>query len=122
MYRVELKDVEKVIPEPYFHYVPNVPCGVERILRISCCIATPPVPNVPCGVERHKISLYSLHLSLSVPNVPCGVERKGTAITLTIDHPFLMYRVELKGLKALQRYNIVIVPNVPCGVESYQLQ
>ena len=54
--------------------VPNVPCGVERRIKVPLCAKEDIVPNVPCGVERDLIRLP-----------------EGQVIG------FLMYRVELKA-------------------------
>ena len=53
MYRVELKEVAEGV------------AFIEGLLQ---------VPNVPCGVERLVFGLFAL-LFVLVPNVPCGVER-----------------------------------------------
>ena len=76
MYRVELKDFRAdSLVSPYL--VPNVPCGVESLLKLSLFPSFYYVPNVPCGVES---CYYLVHYLLCnrVPNVPCGVERSHT--------------------------------------------
>ena len=54
------------------------------------------VPNVPCGVERLKVLRRMFKSLLKVPNVPCGVESSIKALLRTLYVTFLMYRVELK--------------------------
>ena len=79
-------------------FVPNVPCGVERIMSIKTYgLGTITVPNVPCGVESRPMNGWSSSLS-----------------------GFLMYRVELKVVYApAPSVPDLEVPNVPCGVESW---
>ena len=74
MYRVELKVLPWCCNNYPFHFVPNVPCGVESMLATHGKNLEELVPNVPCGVEScQKLHRQDfLHL---VPNVPCGVER-----------------------------------------------
>ncbi len=55
--------------------VPNAPCGVERILRLSKRTIYTYVPNAPCGVESMEF-IVEEKLELDVPNAPCGVESK----------------------------------------------
>ena len=52
MYRVELKEASCLGPMCPLT-VPNVPCGVERILLLLLLLLLLFVPNVPCGVERN---------------------------------------------------------------------
>ncbi len=54
--------------------VPNVPCGVERLILFTGMMDSVGVPNVPCGVESWPTRKGTS--SPGVPNVPCGVERK----------------------------------------------
>ena len=53
MYRVELKEHNKVKVAGSCAGVPNVPCGVESLTSDADGRQTlRSVPNVPCGVER----------------------------------------------------------------------
>ncbi len=74
MYRVELKAYDIHMERHRSKCVPNVPCGVERVLRPKTFFLFCSVPNVPCGVES-KVVLGLSFSWLIVPNVPCGVER-----------------------------------------------
>jgi hypothetical protein len=94
MYRVELKVLSGNIYS-FNIYVPNVPCGVERLrLLLTYPKAYPHVPNVPCGVES-----------------ACNLCKHSEV--------FLMYRVELKGSSMFSKKSCK-VPNVPCGVERIE--
>ena len=77
MYRVELKGILDG-GEHKFLGVPNVPCGVERLMKSSFTNCLISVPNAPCGVERLSIFI----------DLKLGVYTE-----------FLMYRVELKVSK-----------------------
>ena len=147
MYRVELKAA--LVSSSHSlskSSVPNVPCGVERLMccwikprsskvpNVPCGVerptAHPPtyppfatfVPNVPCGVESNQLNSVSFTHNLNlVPNVPCGVESCNTTFLsslLTSIFLFLMYRVELKvRTQPSALTGGSKVPNVPCGVE-----
>ena len=73
MYRVELK--ESIVPGLFrtVTLVPNVPCGVERMILVNFA-------NVPCEFLMYRVELKAFLLILQilpiylVPNVPCGVE------------------------------------------------
>ena len=52
MYRVELKVLIPYNHESLALQVPNVPCGVERMMIVLNTNGFEAVPNVPCGVER----------------------------------------------------------------------
>jgi hypothetical protein len=76
MHRVELKEFSLL---PTWRGisgfgVPNVPCGVERLIEDGDFLQRRVVPNVPCGVESPTKS-SNTEINSSVPNVPCGVER-----------------------------------------------
>ncbi len=54
-----------------------------------------------------------------VPNVPYGVERTHTGQAYLVHGRFLMYRMELKVFRQIDRITFdIYVPNVPYGVES----
>ena len=78
--------------------VPNVPCGVERVLRRASIRG------------KGKFLMYRVELKETRKAVKRILREKG----------FLMYRVELKGPKGavIQGKSAQRVPNVPCGVES----
>ena len=80
--------------------VPNLPCGVERLLFVCMVKALRYVPNLPCGVERRSL----------------GIEDKDLKVE------FLIYRVELKVALSFNKIlSFNFVPNLPCGVESFLL-
>ncbi len=62
----------------------------------------------------HRVELKAFHVwkvfyrSFNVPNAPCGVERLYGYPIGDYLNPFLMHRVELKGLKALLKNTCAI--------------
>ena len=76
------------------------------------------VPNVPCGVERiGKLSSYPLWTAFLMYRVELKEHLQKWAYST--HHLFLMYRVELKGGGNIEMERALLrVPNVPCGVES----
>ncbi len=75
MYRVELKVFILYSTKHWKEKVPNVPCGVERMMTYQTEEMTMEVPNVPCGVESNFLNSLIIKLVR-----------------------FLMYRVELKEI------------------------
>ena len=59
MYRVELK-VRLFSYKVLMALVPNVPCGVERPVKVLPSPIPCFVPNVPCGVESYIIREYNM--------------------------------------------------------------
>ena len=101
MYRVELKGAKATAHKRLINNVPNVPCGVEICGFIGTLLGRKDVPNVPCGVEIGPLSDANIKGPV-VPNVPCGVESPMLSRVRLCYKPlrFLMYRVELKVLRA----------------------
>ena len=122
MYRVELKDGVAEYLGGKVENVPNVPCGVERLISVRG-----PLRNANMFL-MYRVELKGENafprnrdISLPVPNVPCGVESSLTSLQLSFSYwLFLMYRVELKAFPSLFYHPLGPrpVPNVPCGVES----
>ncbi len=79
------------------------------------------VPNVPCGVERLLQSSLRIGLLRNVLFLMYRVELKAKLLPhlLRNNRLFLMYRVELKERRVMSCPSLASsVPNVPCGVES----
>ncbi len=126
MYRMELKGwrlSSKI--STYLLNVPNVPYGVERVvaytdpleadysaslflmyrmeLKETPCLKVhgflDGVPNVPYGVES-DLSSQPFSCPAQVPNVPYGVESPDNPVDVSTAGWFLLYRMELKDLRA----------------------